>query len=83
MKGVSNSPLAAASRIIVVILAVALGGCATSEEVRLQQRVKELEQERSALITHAFKQDQYIRDLHRGMEIQARMAAQLRDTCEL
>ena len=69
---------------IVVIVggAILLGGCATSDEVRLRMKLAEVTQERNDLLRFAVKQDEHIRRLEGGMIIQAREAAKLRDTCE-
>lgn len=71
---------------VIVGGAVLIGGCANSagrEEVKLRMQVAELTQERNDLILYAIKQDEYIRQLHGGMEIQARRNAQLLDGCSI
>ena len=70
---------------IVVIVggAILLGGCATSDEVRLRMRLAEVTQERNDLLRLAVKQDEHIRRLEGGMIIQARENARLRNGCEL
>lgn len=70
------------TRIALLLIALALSSCATSEEVRLRMRVKELEQDRADLIEYAARQQQYIHQLQGGMELQARIAANLRYRCD-
>ena len=73
----------AAAWVLVVGGALLIGGCATSDEVRLRMKLEEVTQERNDLLRFAVKQDEHIRRLEGGMIIQAREAAKLRDTCEL
>ena len=67
-----------------------IGGCATTKEVELTQRVRDLEinlagaQDDSAmLLKHLVEQEVYIRELLGWMEIQAEMTARIRNGCDL
>ena len=67
-----------------------LASCATSEEIRLRMRVAELEQivagkddDLGYLMAAITKQEIYVRQLERGMVIQAEMMAKARGNCDL
>ena len=75
---------------LIVVVAVLIGGCATSEEMRLRMRVRELEQalagaqdDAGMLLKFAAEQDQYIRELESGAMWQAREMARIRSNCEM
>ena len=70
---------------IVVIVGgtMLIGGCATSDEVRLRMKLAEVTQERNDLPRFAVKQDEHIRRLEGGMIIQAHENARLRNGCDI
>ena len=83
-------PLIAHRLAAVVIVASVLAGCATSKEIELTLRVKELEQivankddDLGYLMAAITKQEIYVRQLERGMVIQAEMMAKARGNCDL
>ena len=73
-----------------ILILPLLASCATSKEVELTQRVRDLEvslagaqDDNAMLMKYIVEQEVYVRELQGGMEVQARMTAKLRDTCEL
>lgn len=71
------------------VVIMALGGCATSEEIKLRMRVAELEQivagkddDLGYLMKAVMDQQVYIYQLENGAVWQAREMARIRNTCE-
>ena len=80
----------AAAWVLVVGGALLIGGCATSKEIELTQRVRDLEvnlagaqDDNAMLMKYIVEQEVYIRELQGGMEIQARQMARARENCSL
>ena len=76
--------------LVIPAMLLLLGGCATSEEVKLRMRVQELEQalagaqdDAGMLMRYAFELDQRARELENGAMWQAGEMARIRETCEL
>ena len=74
----------------IVIVTALITGCATSKEIELTQRVRDLEvhlagkqDDEALLMNYIVEQETYIRQLQMGMEEQARMAARWRGNCDL
>lgn len=74
----------------VVIVASVLAGCATSKEIELTLRVKELEQivankddDLGYLMEGLAKQQAYIRELEMGAAMQADYINKIRRNCDL
>ena len=84
-------PLIAHRLAAVVIVASVLAGCATSKEIELTLRVKELEQivankddDLGYLMEHIAKQQAYLNELERGAVMQAIVIDKMRrSNCEL
>lgn len=86
MKAVSGGPHRKTAALLWSCVALALAGCATSEEVALRMRVAELEtyiagaQDDNAMLMRALAEQQaYIGELERGAFMQAQIIAKFRD----
>ena len=72
-----------------LVLVLGTSSCATPNEIQQALRIRELESivvglqdDNGYLLREIAKQEVYIMQLHRGMELQARMAAGWRNNCE-
>lgn len=90
MKAVSGGPHRKTAALLWSCVALALAGCATSEEVALTLRVKELEahiagaQDDNAMLMNVIaEQNGYIRELEMGAAMQADYINRIRRNCDL
>ena len=90
MKAVSGNPHRKTAALLWSCVALALAGCATSEEIKLRMRVAELEQhiagaqDDNAMLMRALAEQQgYIRELEMGAAMQAEYINRIRRNCDL